>query len=110
MTINTFPSDDAAPSAPAAANPATNALVQKLWNFCNLLRDSGLSYGDYLQQITTLLFLKMADERTQAPYFQESVVPVDLAWPTLMGWTATPSRSTTATCWRSWAGSPGRSG
>jgi type I restriction enzyme M protein len=37
-------------------------LVQKLWNYCNILRDDGLSYGDYVEQLTFLLFLKMADE------------------------------------------------
>ena len=37
-------------------------IVQKLWNFCNVLRDDGLSYGDYLEQLTYLLFLKMDDE------------------------------------------------
>ena len=35
-------------------------LVQKLWNYCNILRDDGLSYGDYVEQLTYLLFLKMA--------------------------------------------------
>ena len=40
-------------------------LVQKLWNFCNLLRDDGLSYGDYVEQLTFLLFLKMADEQSR---------------------------------------------
>ncbi len=35
-------------------------IVQKLWNYCNVLRDAGLSYGDYLEQLTYLLFLKMA--------------------------------------------------
>jgi type I restriction-modification system DNA methylase subunit len=38
-------------------------LVQKLWNYCNILRDDGLSYGDYVEQLTFLLFLKMADEQ-----------------------------------------------
>lgn len=38
-------------------------IVQKLWNCCNVLRDDGLSYQDYLEQLTYLLFLKMADER-----------------------------------------------
>ena len=38
------------------------ALVQKLWNYCNILRDDGLSYGDYVEQLTFLQFLKMADE------------------------------------------------
>jgi type I restriction enzyme M protein len=32
------------------------ALVQKLWNYCNILRDDGLSYGDYVEQLTFLLF------------------------------------------------------
>ena len=35
-----------------------SALVQKLWNYCNILRDDGLSYGDYIEQLTFLLFLK----------------------------------------------------
>ena len=42
-------------------NSAT--IVQKLWNYCNVLRDDGMSYGDYVEQLTYLLFLKMADER-----------------------------------------------
>jgi len=40
-----------------------NAIVPKLWNYCNILRDDGLSYQDYIEQLTFLLFLKMADER-----------------------------------------------
>ncbi len=41
----------------------SNGIVQKLWNYCNILRDDGLSYQDYIEQLTFLLFLKMADER-----------------------------------------------
>ena len=37
-------------------------IVQKVWNFCNTLRDDGVGYGDYLEQLTFLIFLKMADE------------------------------------------------
>jgi type I restriction enzyme M protein len=47
-------------SAPAMN---TSTLVQKPWNCCNVLRDDGMSYGDYVEQLTYLLFLKMADER-----------------------------------------------
>ncbi|NBY28857.1 MAG: restriction endonuclease subunit S, partial [Betaproteobacteria bacterium] len=47
-------------------NSAT--IVQKLWNYCNVLRDDGMSYGDYVEQLTYLLFLKMADERSQPPW------------------------------------------
>jgi len=42
----------------------SSQVVQKLWNYCNVLRDDGMSYGDYVEQLTYLLFLKMADERT----------------------------------------------
>ncbi len=38
-------------------------VVQKLWGFCNILRHDGIDYGDYIEQLTYLLFLKMADER-----------------------------------------------
>ncbi len=74
-------------------------IVQKLWNYCNVLRDDGMSYGDYVEQLTYLLFLKMADERTrqlllrcstfrhpwrsQAPYNQKSPVPEKYSWPSL---------------------------
>ena len=37
-------------------------IVQRLWNYCNVLRDDGVSYGDYVEQLTYLLFLKMDDE------------------------------------------------
>jgi type I restriction enzyme M protein len=62
----------------------SSAIVQKLWNYCNVLRDDGMSYGDYVEQLTYLLFLKMADERTKAPYSEPSAVPTEYAWPTLM--------------------------
>ena len=39
------------------------ALVSKLWDYCSILRDDGLSYGDYVEQLTFLLFLKMAEEQ-----------------------------------------------
>lgn len=38
-------------------------IVQKLWGFCHTLRHDGIDYGDYIEQLTYLLFLKMADER-----------------------------------------------
>ena len=44
---------------------ASDRIVQKLWSYCNVLRDDGLSYQDYLEQLTFLLFLKMADEREE---------------------------------------------
>jgi type I restriction enzyme M protein len=63
---------------------SSSAIVQKLWNYCNVLRDDGMSYGDYVEQLTYLLFLKMADERTKAPYNEPSAVPAEYSWPTLI--------------------------
>ena len=40
-------------------------IVQKLWSYCHVLRDDGLSYLDYIGQLTCLLFLKMAEERAR---------------------------------------------
>jgi type I restriction enzyme M protein len=62
-----------------------NGLVQRLWNYCNVLRDDGLSYGDYLEQLTYLLFLKMADEQTKPPFSREAIVPDGFDWPSLLG-------------------------
>ena len=62
----------------------TATIVQKLWNYCNVLRNDGMSYGDYVEQLTYLLFLKMADERTKAPYNQNSLMPETYSWPSLI--------------------------
>jgi type I restriction enzyme M protein len=51
-------------------------LVSKLWNYCNILRDDGLSYGDYVEQLTFLLFLKMADEQSRPPFGKKSSVTI----------------------------------
>ncbi len=45
---------------------AASSLVNKVWNYCNLLRDDGVSYGDYVEQLTYLLFLKMRLRADQA--------------------------------------------
>jgi type I restriction enzyme M protein len=58
----------------------TSSIVQKLWSYCHVLRDDGMSYGDYVEQLTYLLFLKMDEERTQAPYHQASSVPAGYGW------------------------------
>ena len=63
---------------------AQNGLVQRLWSYCNVLRDDGLSYGDYVEQLTYLLFLKMADEQTKPPFSRPAIVPEGLDWPSLL--------------------------
>ncbi len=61
-----------------------STLVRKLWEYCGTLRDDGLSYGDYVEQLTFLLFLKMADERLAGPFFEKtSVVPKQFRWSAL---------------------------
>ncbi len=59
-------------------------IVQKLWNYCNVLRDDGMSYGDYVEQLTYLLFLKMADERSKPPHNQPSAMPRQYDWQSLL--------------------------
>lgn len=61
----------------------SSALVQKLWNYCNVLRDDGVSYGDYVEQLTYLLFLKMADEHKKPPFNKPSTIPDEYSWETL---------------------------
>jgi len=62
----------------------SHQLVQKLWNYCNILRDDGLSYGDYVEQLTFLLFLKMADEQSRAPFNKRSPIPKGFDWASLL--------------------------
>jgi type I restriction enzyme M protein len=59
-------------------------LVDKLWNFCSLLRDDGVSTIDYTEQLTYLLFLKMAHERETRPLNPEKIVPKDCSWQRLL--------------------------
>ena len=73
------------------------AIVQKLWSYCNVLLDAGLTYLDYTEQLTYLLFLKMAHERSQEPWNQKSPVPAEFSWAALVAKDGTPSRRTTAT-------------
>lgn len=67
----------------------SNRIVQKLWSYCNVLRDDGLSYQDYLEQLTFLLFLKMADERAALTRKEQSIPRgyrwADLASPQMEG-------------------------
>lgn len=58
----------------------SSTIVQRLWNYCNVLRDDGVSYGDYVEQLTYLLFLKMADEYTRPPFNRPSNIPKTFDW------------------------------
>ena len=58
----------------------TTSIVSKVWGMCNPLRDDGVSYGDYLEQLTYLIFLKMSDEYEKPPYKKPSGIPQGYAW------------------------------
>ena len=40
----------------------SSTIVQRLWNYCNVLRDDGMSYSDYVEQLICQVFLKLEDE------------------------------------------------
>ncbi len=61
----------------------TSNIIQKTWSYSHVLRDAGVSYGDYLEQLTYLIFLKMAYEYAQPPYNQPLNIPPAYAWPEL---------------------------
>ena len=62
---------------------SSSPIVQKVWSFCNTLRDDGVGYGDYLEQLTYLLFLKMADEYSKPPHNKKLPIPKEYSWDTL---------------------------
>ena len=61
----------------------SSSIVNKVWAFCQSLRDDGVGYGDYLEQLTYLLFLKMADEYTKPPHNRTMPIPTEYGWETL---------------------------
>ncbi len=68
----------------------TSTLIQKVWNFCHTLRDDGVGYGDYLEQLTYLLFLKLAHEYAQPPYNRDTWIPLNCGWSSLRSKTGEP--------------------
>lgn len=62
------------------ANEQSSTIISKVWGMCNPLRDDGVSHGDYLEQLTYLLFLKMADEYSKPPYNRNTGIPTGYTW------------------------------
>lgn len=58
----------------------TSTIISKVWGMCGPLRDDGVSYGDYLEQLTYLIFLKMSDEYAKPPYKRETGIPAGCGW------------------------------
>jgi type I restriction enzyme M protein len=67
------------------STPETRRLVAKLWNYCDVLRDDGVSTIDYVEQLTFLLFLKMGHEQAnRKPFPDLALRPVGDAWQSLL--------------------------
>ena len=64
---------------------STAPIISKVWSFCTTLRDDGVGYGDYLEQLTYLIFLKMADEYAKPPYNRDVGIPEQYKWQNLKG-------------------------
>lgn len=58
----------------------STTIISKVWGMCNPLRDDGVSYGDYLEQLTYLIFLKMSDEYSKPPHKKETGIPQGYTW------------------------------
>ena len=58
----------------------SSTIVSKVWGMCSPLRDDGVSYGDYLEQLTYLIFLKMSDEYSRPPYKKDTGIPKGCTW------------------------------
>ena len=76
-----------------AASPTASQIGTRVWSYAGVLKDDGLSYMAYVEQLTFLLFLKMADELTRPPYKQPNRIPsgkdargkqVAYDWPSLV--------------------------
>ncbi len=62
---------------------STAPIISKVWSFCTTLRDDGVGYGDYLEQLTYLIFLKMVDEYSKPPYNRNVGIPEQYGWAAL---------------------------
>lgn len=60
-----------------------NDIVQKLWNLCDVLRDDGINYSDYVTELVLLLFIKMEYENTETGLLDQHKLPEGCRWPDL---------------------------
>ena len=62
-------------------NNDSSAIVSKVWNYAHVLKNAGVGYGDYIEQITYLLFLKLAEEMSDLGY--DNPIPAKFGWSVL---------------------------
>jgi len=62
-----------------------DTIVQKLWNLCDVLRDDGINYSDYVTELVLLLFIKMVHENTEAETLEQHTLPEGCRWTDLVG-------------------------
>ncbi|MEQ1896661.1 MAG: class I SAM-dependent DNA methyltransferase [Vicinamibacterales bacterium] len=62
----------------------TSQIGKRAWSYAGVLQDAGLSCFEYVEQLTLLLFLKMADQLTDPPHNKAPIVPPDLGWKPLL--------------------------
>lgn len=67
-----------------STTPDSRRLVEKLWSYCNVLRDGGVGVIEYTEQLTYLLFLKMAHERSIRKLNPQQIVPDEYSWQRLL--------------------------
>jgi type I restriction enzyme M protein len=89
---------------------STDSIISKVWGFCTTLRDDGVGYGDYLEQLTYLIFLKMAEEYSLPPYSRNVGIPAEYSWPTLKNLKGAELEVHYVTVLRELAGKPGMLG
>ena len=59
---------------------SNNEIVQKLWNLCDVLRDDGINYSDYVTELVLLLFIKMEHENAQSGVMAAHRLPEGARW------------------------------
>jgi len=62
----------------------TDTIISRVWSFSTILRDDGVTYGDYLEQLTYLIFLKMLDEYSKPPFNRDLKISEKYNWQTLI--------------------------
>ena len=80
----------------------TSDIVQKLWSLCDVLRDDGINYSDYVTELVLLLFIKMEHENLESGVIKAPLLPEYAAVLRRLGYhggVSVESRVTGKDCW-----------